>query len=187
MKINYLFVGMIILSVVVFGCTPGVLNNSQNKDALAQKELQEQKAMEGKTNDEKKVMESEEAKMMEGYSGKILAGTVSPYIEFNNEDYQKALKENKKILLYFYASWCQLCKAEQPNTFAAFNELKYPNLVGFRVNYKDSDTDSDEANLAKEFGIAYQHTKVILKNGKQAAKFPDSWDKQRYLDELAKV
>ena len=132
-------------------------------------------------------MEENESMMQPLYNGKILAGTKSYYIEFNKEDYQKALKENKKILLYFYANWCPLCKIEQPSTFAAFNELKDANLVGFRVNYKDSDTDADEAGLAKEFGVAYQHTKVILKGGRQAGKFPDSWNRQRYLDELEKV
>ena len=121
------------------------------------------------------------------YTGKALAGTTSRYIDFNKADYENALKENKKILLYFYANWCPLCKKEQPETFAAFDELNDPNLVGFRVNYKDSDTDADEEALAKEFGIAYQHTKVILKDGKQVAKYPDSWNRQRYLDELAKV
>ena len=121
------------------------------------------------------------------YKGKILAGTTSRYLEFNQEDYDKALKENKKILLYFYANWCPICKAEQPNTFAAFNELKYPNLVGFRVNFRDSDTDPDEDALAEEFGVSYQHTKIILKDGQKVGKWPDSWDKQRYLGELAKV
>jgi thiol-disulfide isomerase/thioredoxin len=134
------------------------------------------------------MMEKDEEGMMESsYTGKVLAGTASKYLNFKKADYEKALKENKKILLYFYANWCPICKKEQPETSAAFNELKDPALVGFRVNFKDSDTDADEIALAKEFGIAYQHTKVILKNGERVGKFPDSWDKERYLDELAKI
>ncbi len=123
-----------------------------------------------------------------GYAGKVLAGNdKTKYLEFNKADYDKALTEKKKILLYFYASWCPICRLEQPDTFAAFNEIKDPELIGFRVNYKDGDTDADEEALAKEFGVAYQHTKVILKDGERVVKAPDSWDKQRYLDELAKV
>jgi len=118
---------------------------------------------------------------------KVLAGTTSKYLEFNKADYDKALKEKKKVLLYFYANWCPTCKKEQPETFAAFNELNDPDLIGFRVNFRDSDTDADEEALAKEFGVSYQHTKVILKNGQRVLKAPDSWNKQRYLDELAKV
>ena len=130
---------------------------------------------------------SSEAMMKKSYTGKILAGTTTQYLDFNQADYEKALKENKKILLYFYANWCPICKKEQPETFAAFNELNDPDLIGFRVNFRDSDTDADEEQLAKEFGVSYQHTKVILKDGQRVLKAPDSWDRQRYLDEISKI
>jgi len=130
------------------------------------------------------LVETPESKL-EGYSGSLLAGVNSAkYLDFNKQDYEKALKENKKVLLYFYANWCRICKAEQQHTIAAFNQLNDPNLVGFRVNYKDSDTDADEEELAKQFGIPYQHTKVLLVDGKQVLKAPDSWNKERYLKEL---
>ena len=134
-------------------------------------------------------MKKEEVIMMEkSYTGKVLAGTeTTKYLDFNKADYDKALKEKKKILLYFYANWCPICRLEQPKTFAAFNEINDPDLIGFRVNYRDSDTDADEEALAKEFGVSYQHTKVILKDGQRVLKAPDSWDKQRYLDELKKI
>ncbi len=138
--------------------------------------------MEGKgmMKNESKIMGSE-------YKGKILAGTASKYLEFNKADYESALKEKKKIVLNFYANWCPTCKAEEPEIFAAFNGLKDESVIGFRVNFRDSNTDADEEALAKEFGISYQHTKVILKDGQKFGKWPDSWDKQRYLDEISKV
>lgn len=151
-----------ILSVIVFGCT-----KTAGIDAMEKKNTTMEKSI---------------------YQGKVLAGTESTkYLDFNKADYDKALKEKKKILLYFYANWCPICRLEQPKTFAAFNEIKDADLIGFRINYRDSDTDADEEALAKEFGVSYQHTKVILKDGQRVLKAPDSWDKQRYLDELAKV
>ncbi|MBI4152969.1 thioredoxin family protein [Candidatus Woesearchaeota archaeon] len=172
---NILF-GILALLLVV-GCTTSqeAMENSVDNSLTLIDNAMENKAVPGDS-----MMESP-------FKGNVLAGKKSPYIEFNQEDYQKALDESKVILLYFYASWCPICKVEQQETFAAFNELDNENVVGFRVNYRDSDTDADEEELAKQFGITYQHTKVILKDGKQALKAPDSWDKQRYLDEITKV
>ncbi|MBI3026768.1 thioredoxin family protein [Candidatus Woesearchaeota archaeon] len=154
-----------------------------NEDATESSQAQNAEESATEATFEQSTVPSQQA-----YTGKVLAGSESTkYLDFNKPDYQKALKEKKKILLYFYANWCPICKREQPDTFAAFSQVKDPDLIGFRVNYRDSDTDADEEALAKEFGVSYQHTKVILKNGQRAGKFPDSWDKQRYLEELAKI
>ena len=69
----------------------------------------------------------------------------------------------------------------------AFNELSSDKVVGFLVNYNDDQTDDDERNLAREFGVAYQHTKVFLKDGQRILKSPESWNKDRYLNELNNV
>lgn len=183
MKINYMMVLLFIFGILAFGCaqTNGT-DVMEKKDAMTEKD-------DSMMQKEGEAMAKEDAMMEKsGYAGKILAGTeATKYLDFNKADYDKALKEKKKILLYFYASWCPICKKEQVDTFAAFNEINDPDLIGFRLNYRDGDDDSDEKALAQEFGVGYQHTKVILKDGQRAGKWPDSWDKQRYLDELAKV
>ena len=121
------------------------------------------------------------------YTGTVLAGKSAPLLDFKKADYDAALKSDKLIVLYFYANWCPICKVEFPNAQAAFNQLTTDKVVGFRVNYKDSDTDADETALAREFGIPYQHTKVLLKNGVQVGKYPDSWDTARYVSEINKA
>ena len=123
----------------------------------------------------------------QAYSGTVLAGKTTIYLEFNKADYDTAIAENKVILLYFYADWCPICKEEQVSLHDAFNEMDYNNLVGFRVNYRDSGVDNFEEALAKEHGITYQHTKVIIKDGQRVLKAPDSWEKERYLEEIKKV
>ncbi|MCP6719228.1 MAG: thioredoxin family protein [Patescibacteria group bacterium] len=132
------------------------------------------------------VVKEEEAKIIMGYSGTVLAGESSPILDFNKSDYDTALKSDKLIVLYFYASWCPICRAEVPHLYSAFDELKEENVVGFRVNYNDSQTDNNEENLAREFSVLYQHTKVFLKNGQRVLKSPETWNKDRYLSEINK-
>jgi thioredoxin 1 len=121
-----------------------------------------------------------------GFSGRVLAGSTTPYIEFNSKDYEQALSQGKVVILNFYANWCPSCKAEEPRAFKAFDSLNNADVVGFRVNYKDSDTDESEQDLAKEFGITYQHTKVVIdKDGNRVVKSLENWDAQRYLLEAS--
>ena len=117
-----------------------------------------------------------------------LAGSLeAPLLDFNANDYEAALGSEKLIVLYFYANWCPICKAEFPKMQDAFNELPDgSNVVGFRINYNDNETDSYEQDIAREFGVAYQHTKVFIKNGERVLKAPDSWEKERYLSEIGK-
>lgn len=130
----------------------------------------------------------EEGKMVAGYEGNVLAGNTSPLLDFTRADYDKALASGKIVLLYFYANWCPICRAEVPQAlYPAFNELSSNGVIGFRVNYNDSDTDESEKALAKEFVITYQHAKVILKNGKAVAKSMETWDKEQYLQEITKA
>ena len=118
------------------------------------------------------------------FSGTVLAGSSSPLLEFNQADYNKALASDKLVMLYFYANWCPICKAEFPKMQQAFNQLSGSDVVGFRVSFNDTETTEQEEALAKQFGVAYQHTKVALRNGQRVLKAPDSWDTQRYLDEI---
>ena len=121
------------------------------------------------------------------YSGEVLAGQEAKLLDFTKADYNKALASDKLIVLYFFANWCPICRAEFPLMQNAFDDLTTDAVIGFRVNYNDSATDANEKALASEFGVAYQHTKVFLKNGVRILKAPDSWSKDRYLSEIQKI
>lgn len=117
------------------------------------------------------------------YKGEILAGEVAPLIDFNGFDYTEALASDKIIFLYFYAKWCPSCKAEMRDaTIPAFEKYAGDAVVGFRVNYNDSNTDKLEELLAEEFGVLYQHTKVFIKNGELIHIFPNIWTEENYLN-----
>ncbi len=134
-----------------------------------------------------KPTETPQVQEMPRFQGKLLAGSTTPYYEFSKADYELALQSKPYVVLYFYANWCPICRAEQPHTFAAFNEIQRTDMVGFRVNFRDSETDDDEVGLARQFGVTYQHTKVVLKNGERVLKSPETWSKEDYLENLGKI
>lgn len=112
--------------------------------------------------------------------------TASLYVPFTAQDYEKAKSEGKIIMLNFYANWCPICRAEAPELAAAFAELNDPRVIGFRVNFKDSETDKTEKALAEELNIPYQHTKVFFKNGQEVARYPNQWTRQDALTAIKK-
>jgi len=139
--------------------------------------------------DEGAMMEKGETMMKDedlSFEGELLAGTKgqTELLVFNKADYDKAVASNKLVVLYFYANWCPICKVEFPVAEEVFDSLDTSQVVGFRVNYNDSETDKDEENLAREFGVAYQHTKVFVKDGNRVLKSPETWDADRYEKEI---
>ena len=174
----------ILFMAFIIGCV-STQENSPGKSVENAMETEEAMA---KINNVTDVMDKKKDAMMAfSFSGKRLAGKDSPLIDFNKADYDSALKTDKLVVLYFYANWCPVCKNEAPNGLeASFNEIEDDKVVGFRVNYRDDETSQDEVDLAREYGIGYQHTKVFIKGKERVLKSPEAWDKKRYLDEIQK-
>ena len=181
---TFIFIlGMFVISLLFWSCSPTSpdtlkdISPAEETDAIAEEgELLVHDSM--PTN---------ELVDLSVKNGNTLAGTTTPYLIFTQSAYDQAISQNKTVLLNFYANWCPECKKEQPEAIAAFAAENNPDLIGFRVNYKDDETDLDEKELAKIYGITSQHTKVIIKNGKRVLKSPESWNKERYLSEFAKI
>lgn len=130
----------------------------------------------------------ENPKNAQGNEPTVLAGTTTKYYDFGKAHYEQSLKEGKIVFLNFYASWCPICKAEQPDLFAAFDELKNENVVGYRIHFNDNEVTDDDKEMAKKFGVTYQHTKVIInKNGEVALKSLEAYSKEKVINEINKV
>ncbi len=68
---------------------------------------------------------------------------------------------NKRRVLFFYANWCPTCRPVNEELNRS-EDLIPDDLVIIRVNYNDSDTDKAEQELARKYGVTYQHTFVQI-------------------------
>ena len=126
------------------------------------------------------------------YTGKLIAGTTTKYLRFNQVDHEKALAEGKVIYFYFYANWCPICAEERPKVLQAFNEMNYPNVIGFEVHFNDNEVTKDDESIARKFGISYQHTTVIHvvgtdKTGKEAFRSLSPISKETIKEKIASL
>lgn len=164
---------MIILAIIVVVAILGVgaftlSQNSSKSDSMMKKD----EAMMPK---EETSMEPSDAMMKKDDSAvedKKMMGdkmTGSRYVQYSKSALESA-SGNRRVL-FFYASWCPTCKPAD----ASFtqNVSKIPEDVTLiRVNYNDPETDQEEKDLAKKYGITYQHTFVqIDSTGKEVTKW----------------
>lgn len=103
------------------------------------------------------------------------------YVEYSKAALVGA--SNNRRVLFFYASWCPTCKPTDADLSA--NKSKIPaDVTVIRVNYNDPETDQEEKDLAKKYGITYQHTFVQIDGqGKEVTK----WNGGKTEELLAKI
>ncbi len=119
-------------------------------------------------------------------NGNVVADN-SKYSQVTETALNQAIGEDKIVVLNFFATWCPSCTAEQPAIRQALESFNNDNVKVFQVNYKDSDTDDFETELAKKYGITVQGTKIILKDGEQVSKIPQHWQADKWTEELNKL
>lgn len=141
-----------------------------------------QMPVDGQSESDQGANTADNVEVSNGYRGEVIAGTTTPLLDFNQADYERALIEYPFVFLYFYANWCPICRVETVEAlYPAFDELDYDNVIGFRVNFKDSGTDKDEQEIARKYAVPYQHYKMILKNGEPVLTSNQEWTKDDYL------
>ncbi len=79
-------------------------------------------------------------------------------IQLNQEDFQKTIESNQKVLIDFYADWCGPCQTLLPTVHKLADEFDGDVLIK-KVNVDQN------AELAASFGVRSIPTLVFISNG----------------------
>ncbi len=160
--------GIIIAGIVILVLVGGgwYIANQQSQQAEQAKMAQEKAAMKAK---EDAAMKKDNAAMKKTDDKMMDKSPSIGYVVYSKAAFDQAA--NKRRVLYFYASWCPICRPADADFKK--NSSKIPeDMLVIRVNYNDPDTDQEEKDLAKKYGITYQHTFVqIDAQGKEITKW----------------
>jgi thiol-disulfide isomerase/thioredoxin len=195
MKLSWVL-GVLALLVALAGCTQQVMEDEHMEGEWAPEEMaamekehaEKEAMMEGEwAPEEMAAMEKEHAEKEAMMEKGLLAGDISKYYVWDKAMFDQAVADGKIVYLEFSAEWCPACQQQEKDLKVAFEQLDDPDVVGFRIPYKDSRTTEEHTLLAKQYGIAYQHTKVIIKGGKTVMKSPEAWSVERFLSEMKRL
>lgn len=149
----------------------------QAKMAQEKAAMEEKAAMQAKVEDKDAMVKKEGAAMEKSEDSSVGTGqdkmmkksSASRYAEYSKAVLDQTAGHRR--ILYFYATWCPSCKIANADFKA--NPSRIPeDVTVIRVNYNDPDTDQEEKDLAKKYGITYQHTFVQIDGqGKQVTKW----------------
>ena len=171
---NPMIILVIVAVVAVLGVGVFTLSqNSSKSDSMIKKDetvIQKdtQNSMEKTKTPEQEAKEKKEGEaMMKKTDDKMKAD--SRYVEYSKVALEKAAT-NRRVL-FFYASWCPTCRPADASFKENMSEIP-EDVTLIRVNYNDPETDQEEKDLAKKYGITYQHTYVqIDSTGKEVTKW----------------
>ena len=113
----------------------------------------------------------------ENINGTIVTNS---YVDFSKEIFEKELENREYIILQFYATWCYSCVSEDKLIKNNFNNLP-ENILIFRINFNDENTDDYEKELAKKYGVTERYDKIILKNGEFEKKIVGHQNKEWWI------
>lgn len=118
------------------------------------------------------------------YSGRVISGITSPLLIFTKSDYVRALEESRVILLYFFDDREQICKTEFLHISTAFHDLEEENVIGFILNFNETEAKRAEKIMREEMNVVAPNTKMIVKDGTILKKDASTWIKEKYIAEI---
>ena len=96
-------------------------------------------------------------------------------MSLNAESFEKKIKDNKVVLIDFWAAWCGPCRMLTP--IMDDMENLYPNQIG-KVNV------DEERDLAAKYGVRSLPTVIFFNDGEVMERIPGVASKSTYVDKL---
>jgi thioredoxin 1 len=147
-------------------------NKTTNEDAMMKKDdaMVKDEAMMKKDDammKDEAMMKKDDAMMkdeamMKKDDAMMMKKEPSSYQNYSESAVASALKDGKKVALFFHAARCPGCKGLDKDITAGLSTLPENSIV-FKVDY---DTSTD---LKKKYGVTTQHTVVALNTDMSAA------------------
>lgn len=102
-------------------------------------------------------------------------------IIINTENFENDVKKNDKIVLVdFYATWCGPCKMLAPVLEQVADEVKEKAVIG--------KLDIDESlDIAKEFNVMSVPTMILFKDGKEVDRIVGLRQKAQILEAINNI
>jgi thiol-disulfide isomerase/thioredoxin len=180
--------GFAVLPVLIVVAVVGIAVayfSSQRDSAMEKKETPSPSVMEKKDDVmmEKTGSPTPTAMMKKEEGAMAAKATVQ---EYTKAAYDTAVASGKPVVLYYYANWCPICKAQYPLFQSAAASFDSSSAAFFRVSFNDTDTTADETASAKEHQVGSQHTVVVVRNGAQVYKSQETGNYASRLTELLK-
>lgn len=105
---------------------------------------------------------------------------MSEVIELSKENFEKEIKDNKVVVIDFWAAWCGPCRTLSPILDELSEEMK-GKVTFCKVNVDDNQ------ELAAQHQIVSIPTVLIYKNGSQVDQFIGSYPKEEIIKKLQSV
>ncbi|MBI4080016.1 thioredoxin family protein [Candidatus Kaiserbacteria bacterium] len=158
MSTQNIVIGIVTLLLVAGGAYMFISSQSNTDESMMKDD--ESAMIEEKTEDE--MMQKDDAMMQKDEDGQMMSK--GSYEVYSPE--KLALASKDKVVLYFHANWCPICRPLDAAFKAGVPE-------GVHILKVDYDTSAD---LKKKYGVTYQHTFVQVDvAGNSIAKWGDAF------------
>lgn len=90
-------------------------------------------------------------------------------------------KAGKPALVFIYADWCPTCKAQDKMLGELLPTEEFKGITTLRVNF------DAQKPVVRAFGVRYQSTLIVFKNGKEVGRMTAETDRGRIAELLRKT